>query len=75
MPDALAAASDTEEDVVTSDVPGGRRVSGVSGALTVSVTTRPDAGRFVIVSVVGGCQDIPSDEQDDWPNRDFDDLT
>jgi hypothetical protein len=41
----------------------------------VTVTTRPAAGEFVLLAVTGGCHAIPADEQDEWLDRDVDDLT
>lgn len=62
-------------DPVTSEVPGGRRWSVVADDFTVTVTTRPGAGEFLLVAVTGACRDIPADEQDDWLGRGVDDLT
>ncbi|MFB9313506.1 hypothetical protein [Nocardioides plantarum] len=63
------------DDVVESTVPGGRRLTAPWGDLTVTVTTRPAAGDFLLVTVTGGCHDIPADEQDEWLDRGVDDLT
>jgi len=62
-------------DPVASEVPGGRRWAVDADEFSVSVTTRPAAGPFVLVSVIGACRDIPADEQDVWLDRGVDDLT
>lgn len=72
--DLLATVPSYLEGEVT-EVPGGRRVSTERDGVVVSVTTRPGAGRFVLLSVVGRCHDVPADEQDDWLGRGVDDLT
>lgn len=73
VPTSLQAAGTV--DLATSDVPGGRRVATESEGLAISVTARPDAGRFVLVQVIGGCHEVPADEEDAWLDRETDDLT
>ena len=63
------------KDAVRSEVPGGSRVTAPRGALTVTVTTRPAAGPFLLVAVTGGCHEIPAEEQGEWLDRGVDDLT
>jgi hypothetical protein len=58
-----------------ADVPGGRRLAVTGDGLTVTATHRPAAGSFVLLSVVGGCHDVPADDQDSWLTRAPDDLT
>lgn len=73
--DLLATVPSYLGEVVDAEVPGGRRATAERDGLVVSVTTRPGAGRFVLLTVVGRCHEVPADEQDDWLGRGVDDLT
>ena len=72
VPDLLASLG--YGDPVASEVPGGRRWAVAAEDFSVSVTTRPEAGSFVLVAVTGACREIPAAEQGAWLDRGVDDL-